>query len=284
MNIKQQADRDTEAPIWPVEQQVNIDLYRRFLSALNRDDYAQIDTIIDASFLDHHVGFDINSLETYKEALRMVSNALSLKGELEDILASEDKVVTRVKLIGRHTGTFMGFLPTGKEVAWETTEIWRVANGKLVERWAQDDVYSLVKQLSADDENVRLIRHLNDVVNSRQYEGMDELFSASFEDRNPAWSVKDINELKQIIAAAHKALDMHSNHDQIYPAEGNKVVIHITFSGRHIGTFLGMPPTGKPVAWTSIEIYRIEDHKIVERWVQADTTGLMRQLGVQFPS
>lgn len=280
MSVEQQVSGNAAS----VEQQANKDLYRRFLSALNMGDYEQIDTMIDPAFQDHHLGFDVTSLETYKEALKMVSEALSMQGELEDIYATEDKVVTRVKLVGKHTGEFMGFPATGKELTWETTEIWRVANGKFVERWAQDDLYSLIKQLSADAENVHLIQRLNDVVNSRQYDEMNELFATSFEDRNPAWSVKDINELKQIIASAHQALDMHSNHDQIYPAEGNKVVIHITFTGRHIGTFMGMPPTGKPVMWTSIEVYRIEDGKIAERWVQADTTGLMRQLGVQLPS
>ena len=140
-----------------------------------------------------------------------------------------------------------------------------------------------MKQLSSDADNIRLIRHLNDVVNSRKYDEMDSLFADSFVDRNPAWSVKDLNELKQIIATAHKALDMYSTQDQIYAAQGSKVVIHITFTGRHIGTFLGMPPTEKPVTWTSIEVYRIENSKIAERWVQADTAGLMRQLGASLP-
>ena len=138
--------------------------------------------------------------------------------------------------------------------------------------------------MQSHEDNIRLIRHLNDVVNSHNYDGMDDLFSPSFVDRNPAWSVSSLDELKKIIAAAHNALDMQSIQDEVYAADGNRVVIHLTFNGKHIGTFLGISPTNKLVKWTSIEIYRIENNKILERWVQADTTGLMRQLGVKLPT
>jgi hypothetical protein len=112
---------------------------------------------------------------------------------------------------------------------------------------------------------------------------MDKLFADTFVDRNPAWNVAGLEPLKQIIAAAHQGLDMDITQDQVYAAEGNKVVVHITFHGRHVDTFLGIPPTDKPVSWTSIEVYHFENGKIIERWVQADTAGLMRQLGVQLP-
>lgn len=134
-----------------------------------------------------------------------------------------------------------------------------------------------------DASNVSLIKKLNDVVNERRYDDMDELFADSFIDQNPAWSVKDLAELKSILDEAHQALDFTSHHDLIYPADDGKVVIHITFSGRHVKPFLGKEPTGEPVQWTSIEVYRIENLKIVERWVQADTTGLLTQLGADIP-
>jgi len=130
-----------------------------------------------------------------------------------------------------------------------------------------------------EHQNIRVIRELNDIVNSRHYQGMDPLFGSDFIDHNPAWSVQNLAELKKIISDAHIALDMHSTQEQIYSAEGNRVVIHLCFTGKHIGDFLGFTPTGHSISWTSIEIYRLENQRIVERWVQADTVGLMRQLG-----
>lgn len=139
--------------------------------------------------------------------------------------------------------------------------------------------------MSSDEDarNVALITKLNDVVNERRYDDMDELFAPAFIDNNPAWSVSSLDELKKLLAEAHQAMDFSSHHDLIYPAAGGKVVIHITFRGRHVKPFIGQEASGKPLEWTSIEVYRIADGVIAERWVQADTTGLLAQLGVPMP-
>jgi len=41
---------------------------------------------------------------------------------------------------------------------------------------------------------------------------------------------------------------------------------------------MGIPPTGKQVYFTGIEIIRIEDGKAVEEWEELDRAGLMQQL------
>ena len=63
-------------------------------------------------------------------------------------------------------------------------------------------------------------------------------------------------------------------------AGGDKVVARYTFRGTHQGDFMGMPPTGKQVSVTGIEIHRIEDDKFVESWANSDALGMMQQLGV----
>lgn len=264
-------------------QQPTIALYHRFLDAMNTADFEEIAKVIDPSFEDHHPGFDIHGLPAYQAALRDACDALQIQGELLETIAIDDKVITRVRLTGKHVGTAIGMPPTGKPVTWTTTEIWRIADGKLVERWAQDDLLGLREQLSEATENVKLVQRVSEAVNARRYDDLDELFAPSFTDRNPAWTVTDLTELKGIIRAAHEGLDFIAHLDDIYPAEGGKVVIHITFTGRHIAPFLGQQPTGRAVIWTSIEVYRIEHGQVAERWVQADTTGLMRQLGVPLP-
>ena len=62
-------------------------------------------------------------------------------------------------------------------------------------------------------------------------------------------------------------------------AEGDKVVVRATFRGTHQGEFAGIPATGISVEMPLIIIYRIENGKIVEHWMQADVMGLMQQLG-----
>ena len=68
---------------------------------------------------------------------------------IEDIIASEDKVVARLTFRGTHKGEFLGVQPTGQEVIWSGIWIYRVANGKFVERWHNYDMHGLMRQLGA---------------------------------------------------------------------------------------------------------------------------------------
>jgi steroid delta-isomerase-like uncharacterized protein len=67
-------------------------------------------------------------------------------------------------------------------------------------------------------------------------------------------------------------------------AEGDQVVAPLTQSGTHLGIFLGIPPTGKRVQLTGIEIFRLAGGKIVEHWNSYDDLGLFQQLGVLPPT
>lgn len=53
------------------------------------------------------------------------------------------------------------------------------------------------------------------------------------------------------------------------------------FRGTHQGTFEGLPATGRPVSFRSIEIYRLEGGKIAEEWVSPDMIGLMSQISAR---
>jgi predicted ester cyclase len=61
-------------------------------------------------------------------------------------------------------------------------------------------------------------------------------------------------------------------------AEGDKVVVHTTVSLTHTGEFLGKPSTGKHVSMTWIDIFRIADDLIVERWGLEDDLSLLQQI------
>lgn len=63
-------------------------------------------------------------------------------------------------------------------------------------------------------------------------------------------------------------------------AEGDRVVERYTLTGTNTGSFLGAPPTGKPIRTGSIAIYRLKDDKIVEHWGEHDGLGVMMQLGL----
>jgi steroid delta-isomerase-like uncharacterized protein len=63
-------------------------------------------------------------------------------------------------------------------------------------------------------------------------------------------------------------------------AEGDKVVLHMTWTGTHEGEFMGIPPTGKSISITVIDILGIAEGKFVEHWGVMDSLAMMQQLGV----
>ena len=63
-------------------------------------------------------------------------------------------------------------------------------------------------------------------------------------------------------------------------AEGDKVVTRKTFHGTHEGEFMGIPPSGRPVNVSLIDVVRISDGRVVEHWSVGDNLGMMQQLGV----
>lgn len=81
----------------------------------------------------------------------------------------------------------------------------------------------------------------------------------------------------RIYAAAFS--DIHVTvEDQI--AEADKVVTRTIFRGTHTADFRGIPRTDRRVAADEIQITRIKDGRIAERWSILDMLSLLRQLGV----
>jgi predicted ester cyclase len=59
----------------------------------------------------------------------------------------------------------------------------------------------------------------------------------------------------------------------------NRLALRFTLSGVHKGTFMGVPPTGKPFAMPGQTVLHFRDGHVIERWSTADFLGLMIQLG-----
>ncbi len=60
---------------------------------------------------------------------------------------------------------------------------------------------------------------------------------------------------------------------------GDRVVLRGRFTATHTGEFMGMPPTGKEITITFINVDRFAKGKLVEHRAEADMAGLMQQLG-----
>jgi predicted ester cyclase len=55
----------------------------------------------------------------------------------------------------------------------------------------------------------------------------------------------------------------------------------ILFTGTHTGHFRGLPPTGRTVRFSGLEMSRMVDGKAAEHWFQMDTLTMFEQLGLR---
>jgi len=61
-------------------------------------------------------------------------------------------------------------------------------------------------------------------------------------------------------------------------AAPDRVAASFVYTGAHLGTYFGVPPTGRKLRFTSCDIFAVRDEKIVEHWGMGDIAGIMAQL------
>lgn len=62
-------------------------------------------------------------------------------------------------------------------------------------------------------------------------------------------------------------------------AENDKVAARFIMRGTHLGTFFGVPPTGKTITVQAMNIYCLFRGQIVKEHGQPDLLGLLQQIG-----
>ena len=67
--------------------------------------------------------------------------------------------------------------------------------------------------------------------------------------------------------------------DQVL-AEGDRVLVFVTWNGTHDGPLQGYPATGKRIQVRTADLYRITDGQIVEHWDIASPLDLTQQIGL----
>jgi steroid delta-isomerase-like uncharacterized protein len=86
--------------------------------------------------------------EGVKTFFRMYIAAFpDLRLNVEDVLASGDKVVARLRATGTHQGEFMGIPATGKRVDVQLIDIFRLGDGLVHEHWGVIDAQAMMQQL-----------------------------------------------------------------------------------------------------------------------------------------
>jgi predicted ester cyclase len=132
--------------------EAEIETVRRILSeALDGGDFTVLDELASPDYVDHEAPPDTPrgaaGMRRVFEILRTgFPDGIHI---IQDIFASEDKVVARVEWRGTHLGDFpsFGIGPTGKHMVEKQVHIFRMKNGKVIEHWACRDDLGMMRQL-----------------------------------------------------------------------------------------------------------------------------------------
>ena len=123
------------------------------------------------------------------------------------------------------------------------------------------------------EENKAIARRVYEIISAGDFDRAEEIVDPSAPDNEllpgdpPA---KLIDTFKETFSEAREGFpDLTITVEDIM-AEGDRVTARVTMRGTHSGEFQGIAPTGKRVEVKAIDMFRIEDGKIVEHWGHAD--------------
>jgi steroid delta-isomerase-like uncharacterized protein len=229
---------------------------------------------------------------------------------IEDQVAEDDAVATRGTFRGTHLGPFEGLPPTGRHVTMTWIGIDHLAGDRIIERTVEQDAFGLLQQLGAipapehtaddgeggtpgialtldEDASRTSVEHHKTVVqriveaaNRWEFERLGDLFAERYvEYPAPAGQPSGPAGVRQRWAMLRAAFpDARVTLEEVV-AEADRVATRFTLRGTHRGALMGVPPTGKAVAVTGMDINRFVAGRLATRWGEFNTFGLLQQLG-----
>ena len=130
-------------------------IVRRYREIHNSDHLDKLEEALAPDFVPHATipGTSWNGIESAKQLHLMTKSIFpDVHVETNDLLAEGDYVVERWTQTMTHTGApfFIGNIPaSGKAMRTTGISIYRIANGKIVEHWADMDFFGVMVQAGA---------------------------------------------------------------------------------------------------------------------------------------
>jgi steroid delta-isomerase-like uncharacterized protein len=153
MDETQQTQHDSAPGGAPGAVQRNRVLAERWVrDIIGRGNLAAIDELVAPAFRFHNASTP--DLGHGPEAVRRLMAPYwaafpDLRGEIHDVIATEDKAVIRASAHGTHSGPLMGIPATGRRIEYGVIAILQIADGQIAAHWDEADIAGLVQQIGA---------------------------------------------------------------------------------------------------------------------------------------
>lgn len=131
------------------------------------------------------------------------------------------------------------------------------------------------------EQNKELCRRLYVAVSSGDFGAIDQLVAPNFiehEMMDPGMAAgrEDMKALFRMVRQAMPDMVLTPNDIVV---EGDRVAVRAVMTGTQTGEFMGIPPSGKQVEVTVVDLHCIENNQFTEHWGVSNMLALMAQIG-----
>lgn len=123
-------------------------------------------------------------------------------------------------------------------------------------------------------------RNTEEVQGKGNFQVFDELFDDNFVDHTTQpGTTPDKEGVRKLYTYMREAFpDFHAEiHWQLL--DDDRVTTYKTYHGTHLGTFLGVPATGRAIHFETVDVMRVQGGKITDHWGVGNLLSLMQQIG-----
>jgi steroid delta-isomerase-like uncharacterized protein len=134
------------------------------------------------------------------------------------------------------------------------------------------------------DLNKSVVLRYVDVWNSSNFDALDDIIHPDYRARRgERLMASGPAALKAWYSALHNVFpDMKYTVKEVFAVD-DRVVVRASGVGTHLGEWRNnlftIPPTGRHVTWSGVDLIRLADGKIIEDWDYWDDRGLLEQIG-----
>jgi predicted ester cyclase len=126
----------------------NIELARRILAAFDTGDAGVVDELIHPDHREHAGPEPQPGQDGVRGSIAWLAAMFTGRRTIvEDLVASGDRVVARVRFSATCVGEVDGIEAAGRRFETDHVHIWRVAEGRLAEHWMIRDDLAMMRQL-----------------------------------------------------------------------------------------------------------------------------------------
>jgi steroid delta-isomerase-like uncharacterized protein len=104
-------------------------------TAVNKRQPDAVGSYLAGDFVEHNPNLPPGLAGNKQFLASLMAGFSDYHGDIEDMIAEGDKVVTRTRWTGTQDGPFVGRPATGNKLEFTTSDFYRIENGKIVEHW-----------------------------------------------------------------------------------------------------------------------------------------------------